>query len=305
MIRWFKKQFRGRITFILIPPSAHQPNRFMLSPAIMMMGLIAGLSFLIIASTVAYLYFQGQADIRNVQAIQDDNRRKQKTIQSLNEEIQLIEAEQQNLDRKQKELQKMMGIKPAESTSAEPLRGGQGGSDEAVSSSDDVEALVKIQDIKTRLYRQEFELDELMARVSNNQDYFRCIPNGWPVKGELTSAFGYRQSPFGRSRETFHNGIDIACNGGSEVLAAGDGLVTRAGWEGVYGRAIVIDHGYGLQTMYGHNARLMVEEGDQVYKGQVIALSGNSGRSTGPHLHFTLMRYGQAIDPMVYLPRWQ
>lgn len=305
MIHWLKKHIRGRITFIIVPPSVQQPSRFMLSPAIMMTGLIAALSFLVMASTVAYLYFQGQADIKNAQAIQDDNRLKQETIQSLDEEIKIIEAEQRTIDRKQQELQKMMGIKPAENTAIEPSRGGKGGSDEAVRNSDDVEALEKIQALKTRLYRQEFELDELMARVSDNQDYFRCIPNGWPLKGELTSDFGYRSSPFGRSRETFHNGIDIACNVGCEVLAAGDGVVTKAGWEGVYGRAIVIDHGYGLKTMYGHNSRLMVQEGEQIYKGQVIALSGNSGRSTGPHLHFTLMRYGQALDPLVYLPKWQ
>lgn len=305
MIRWFKKHIRGRITFIVVPPSTQQPSRFMLSPSIMMTGLIAAVSFIVLACTVAYLYFQGQSDIRNVQAIQDDNRLKQETIQTLDEELRLIEAEQQNIDRKQQELQKMMGIKPAENTSAEPSRGGRGGADETLGSSDNIEAMEKIQLIKTRLYRQEFELDELMARVSNNQEYFRCIPNGWPLKGELTSDFGYRKAPFGRSRESFHNGIDIACNAGSEVSAAGDGVVTKAGWESVYGRAIVIDHGYGLETMYGHNARLMVQEGDQVYKGQVIALSGNSGRSTGPHLHFTLKRYGQAIDPLVYLPKWQ
>lgn len=306
MIKWFRRRFRGRTTLILIPPSAQQVNRFMVSPGLIMTGFVLVLSFLVLTGAVGYLYFNGQAEIRNVKALQDDNRQKQETIASLSREIERIEIEQQSLAFKQQELRRMMGLEPDENYEKESLPYGQGGPDEIGDDGDigdSMETVVKIEDLKEKYYNQKTVLDELIARVGKNQDYFRSIPNSWPVKGELTSTFGYRQCPFGGNRETFHNGIDIACDTGTKVTAAADGVVTQAGWEGVYGRVIVVDHGYGIKTLYGHNNSLSVQVGDKVCKGQLIALSGNSGRSTGPHLHYTVMRYGQAIDPMLYLPR--
>ena len=116
----------------------------------------------------------------------------------------------------------------------------------------------------------------------------------WPVHGPVTSTFGWR---WGR----MHEGIDIAVPSGTPVVAAGSGTVISAGWLGGYGNLVVIDHGNGLATAYGHNSSLAVGVGQSVAQGQVIAYSGSTGHSTGPHVHFEVRVNGSAVDPLGYL----
>lgn len=116
----------------------------------------------------------------------------------------------------------------------------------------------------------------------------------WPARGRLTSRFGWR-------RWRHHDGIDIAAPHGAPVTAARDGVVVFSGWYHAYGKAVIIDHGSGLQTLYGHNSRLLVRSGQRVTKGQLIAHVGSTGRSTGPHLHFEVRINGRPVNPIKYL----
>ena len=118
---------------------------------------------------------------------------------------------------------------------------------------------------------------------------------GWPVSGEITSPYGYRVHPI------YHSGIDIGVDEGTPVHAADGGVVVWSGWMGGYGYAVVIDHGNGLSTLYGHNSELAVDEGQSVAKGQVISYAGSTGNSTGPHVHFEVRVNGDPVDPMGYL----
>ncbi len=125
-------------------------------------------------------------------------------------------------------------------------------------------------------------------------------PSILPAKAEITSPHGYRRNPFGGWSTEFHNGIDIACNYGTPVLATADGIVTFAGRNPVFGLRVDIDHGQGIVTFYGHNSNLMVKKGDQVKKQDLIAYSGNSGRSTGSHLHYGIIVNGKNVDPLTF-----
>ncbi|MCB0873900.1 MAG: M23 family metallopeptidase [Thermoleophilia bacterium] len=116
----------------------------------------------------------------------------------------------------------------------------------------------------------------------------------WPTHGTLTSGFGYR---WGR----MHEGIDIAVPNGTPVVAAASGTVIQAGWGGGYGNLVVIDHGGGIATAYAHNTSLAVSVGQHVTQGSVVAYSGSTGHSTGPHVHFEVRVGGAARDPMGYL----
>ena len=109
-------------------------------------------------------------------------------------------------------------------------------------------------------------------------------------------------SPFGARWGRNHNGVDLACPMGSDVMAADGGTVTWAGYKGSFGYLVIIDHQNGMETYYGHNSKLLVKEGDKVYQGYHIAESGSTGRSTGPHCHFEIRVNGQSVDPMKYLP---
>lgn len=116
----------------------------------------------------------------------------------------------------------------------------------------------------------------------------------WPVIGVNSSAYGWRNGDF-------HHGLDIATPSGSLIRAARAGKVSKTGWVGVYGLTVMIDHGNGVQTLYAHNSKILVKVGDSVIGGEEISLSGNTGNSTGPHLHFEIRRNGKTVDPEDYL----
>ncbi len=121
-----------------------------------------------------------------------------------------------------------------------------------------------------------------------------------PVNGRISSEFGNRFHPIDKKIK-FHGGIDIAVPVGTKVVAAADGIVKFAGWKGGYGNVVIIEHADGSETFYGHNSRLLVAEGQKVSGGEQISLSGSTGKSTGPHLHFEIRRNGQLVNPSKFL----
>ena len=122
----------------------------------------------------------------------------------------------------------------------------------------------------------------------------------WPISGPITSEFGWRTHPiFGTAR--FHSGLDIGGDYGMPIYAAASGTVIYAGWISGYGNAVIIDHGGGITTLYGHNDSLNVSEGENVAQGQVIAMCGSTGNSTGPHCHFEVRENGEPVSPYGYL----
>jgi murein DD-endopeptidase MepM/ murein hydrolase activator NlpD len=124
----------------------------------------------------------------------------------------------------------------------------------------------------------------------------------WPVEGALTSPYGERHRVMGGGGTRFHAGIDLSVPTGTPVQAAQEGIVVFAGYNGAYGKAVKLEHQHGFSTLYAHNSRVLVHVGQTVKAGQVICLSGSSGRSTGPHLHFEVHKDGWPVDPLQHLP---
>lgn len=123
----------------------------------------------------------------------------------------------------------------------------------------------------------------------------------WPVVGQVTSPFGEREHAMGGGGAQFHAGIDISVLPGTPIVAAQEGTVAFAGYNGAYGKVVKLDHANGFSTLYAHNSRLLVYVGQTIEAGQVICLSGSTGRSTGPHLHFEVHKDGWPVDPLPYL----
>lgn len=140
-------------------------------------------------------------------------------------------------------------------------------------------------------------LDRFMARASK---LLAAIPTRWPVRGHVNSEYGRRVSPWNGSIE-FHSGIDIGAATGTPVLAPAAGVVSYAGPGGDYGNAVIIDHGNDLTTLFGHLLRVEVTRGQKVHRGQEIAVTGNTGHSTGPHLHYEVQVRKQAVNPRSYI----
>jgi murein DD-endopeptidase MepM/ murein hydrolase activator NlpD len=129
----------------------------------------------------------------------------------------------------------------------------------------------------------------------------RNIPLGLPHMGEQSSDYGYRSNPFGGKSSEFHSGMDFKGNIGDPIKSTADGEVVLADWYGGYGRAVMIKHDYGYESLYGHMSGLNVMHGQKVKAGDVIGFLGSTGRSTGPHVHYELRRNGVDIDPNDYI----
>jgi murein DD-endopeptidase MepM/ murein hydrolase activator NlpD len=150
-----------------------------------------------------------------------------------------------------------------------------------------------------RTARVEGKLHALFSKQQDKLYFWSSLPSSWPTRGWVTSLFGNKRGWGGHGH--VHEGIDIAGPRGTPIVAPGDGIVTYAGYKNGYGKSIVIDHGYGISTLYGHCSAFFVEEGQRVQRGSLIAAIGNTGRSTGPHLHFEVRVDGVPVDPMLYL----
>ncbi|MGL5512685.1 MAG: M23 family metallopeptidase [Sporomusa sp.] len=138
------------------------------------------------------------------------------------------------------------------------------------------------------------------AKVSGRVDKPASMPSIWPVNGPITSGFGWRTAPLAGGSEA-HQGIDIASGLGIPVVATADGTVVQSGWSGGYGKLVQIDHGNGIETLYGHNSQLAVSVGQTVKKGQLISYVGSTGISTGPHVHYEVRENGVAVNPIKYM----
>jgi murein DD-endopeptidase MepM/ murein hydrolase activator NlpD len=166
----------------------------------------------------------------------------------------------------------------------------------------------------------DFKLDKLLAMASNAEEkvntvfvlqqdrlfYWASLPSIWPTRGWVTSEFGDmrgygRRASGGHHIGRMHEGIDIAAPKGTPVMATGDGFVTYAGYRNGYGNTLIIDHGNGITTVYAHCSALFVGEGSRVSRGMIIAAVGNTGRSTGPHLHYEVRVDDLPVNPMQYI----
>ena len=141
-----------------------------------------------------------------------------------------------------------------------------------------------------------------LTKNSTTADWIRAnsAPNLWPVEGQVTASFGERIDPF-NGEGAFHSGVDISANVGSAVIAPADGSVTFADYLGGYGRAIMVDHGHGISTRYGHLSSFAVTAGQYVHRGDTIGYVGTSGRTTGPHLHYEVRINDVPVNPYKYL----
>ncbi|WP_411293563.1 M23 family metallopeptidase [Thiohalophilus sp.] len=184
-----------------------------------------------------------------------------------------------------------------------PAQGGPlSNSDDMAGSSMNVpDFLQSLQELSSQIEDRSQQLGVLEDMLMTRNLQAEVVPAGRPItRGWLSSYYGMRTDPFS-GRRAHHSGIDFAGKEGSDVVAVAAGVVTYSGKRSGYGRLVEVNHGKGYVTRYGHNKEHLVEVGDTVKKGQVIARMGSSGRSTGPHVHFEVLVNGRAVDPKKYI----
>jgi hypothetical protein len=154
--------------------------------------------------------------------------------------------------------------------------------------------------LKREILFQKDSFRDVINSLETKKEILRYTPSLAPVAGWLTDGYGMRTDPF-TGIPAFHHGIDIAAQRLTEIVAPADGVVTFAGWNGNFGKTVKIHHKSGYGTVYAHNYRNLVKKGDRIKRGDVIALVGNTGRSTGPHLHYEVHCNGKTVNPLDYI----
>ncbi|MCF6460285.1 M23 family metallopeptidase [Clostridium sp. Cult3] len=287
---------------IMIIPHAEKVKRITISrwiPKAIIISITAVviaifISFNNMSLTNSILQQKYDNKVLEISSLEKENRDKTdelKKLKTQNMELYGITNEVENklaeIDKLQRQLEKMAGIKS-------PSRGGSIGRDIRP---EKLEPKIEMEVLKETLEDKEKELAIFIQDLEERFEYLERVPDLWPAAGRLTSGFGNRRNPFGRGIR-FHQGIDIANSSGTNIKAAAKGIVTFAGNKAGYGKVIIIDHGNEYNSLYGHNRKLLVDVGDEVEKGQVIAKMGSTGRSTGPHLHFEVHKNGNPINPL-------
>lgn len=238
-------------------------------------------------------------------------------LEDLQERIDDLEGRIESVDELARELRDLLGMPPSESGMGGPLPSIEGEDDDDpwLALRSDIVAveqwagslIFELDEVNTEVQLRMAQLDQAgVSRgpsLSADIQYYDSMPMGWPVDGPISSRFGVRSSPFageGGASE-MHTGIDIVARSGTPVIATGGGTVQVAGGQGGYGLLVVIDHGRGVTSWYGHNSRLLVSPGQRVNAGDVIAEVGSTGRSTGPHVHYEVRVNSSPEDPMPYM----
>lgn len=307
------------MNIILVPHSAGRGRIISLSPIQLLAvaaAILIGLPALI--GTVSYKiasYFDPSTGLREPeyvqqqaalltnerQVIEQARRDAELHLNALAQRLGHMQAELMRLNALGERLARMGGLDKREfDFSSGPAMGGPEGARglSALSVPDFIKELERVSgQIDTKSKR----LDALESSLIDKKLHAAVYPAGWPTDGGwLSSGFGVRSDPF-TGRSTLHAGVDIASRFGSPIRAMGDGIVTYAEDRGGYGLTVEITHTSGLVTRYAHTSAILVHTGDRVKKGQNIALVGTTGRSTGPHLHFEVLRNGHATNPIGFL----
>jgi len=161
----------------------------------------------------------------------------------------------------------------------------------------------KMDMLDRQLYIQSQSFDEVVALCKEHDDMLKCIPAIQPVSNKelkhTASGYGMRIDPIYKTAK-FHEGMDFSANIGTPIYATGNGTVTKAGWQSGYGKVVIINHGYGYETLYAHMNDIDVRVGQKVIRGEVIGKVGNTGKSTGPHLHYEVHVKGKVVNPVNY-----
>jgi len=283
-------------TILIIPEGSHRVRRLQLRRSVLsallasLVLLLAGLSVLVVDAQVTRF----NAD--EYQRLRSENREQQLELAKLAGDLDTLTEEMRLLVQNDAKVRVLAQLTPSRETGL----AGVGGAPEIDRSGQVSELQRHIDEVRQQIDLRRQSQEEIQGFLNDQRSLSAAKPSGWPVKGWLTSTFGMRNSPFTGQRK-MHEGIDIAARTGTPVFATADGIVTQAETTPGYGKLVVIDHGYGFKTYYAHNSKIFVKIGQRVQRGEKISAVGNTGSSTGSHVHYEVRRNNVPLNPRKYL----
>ncbi len=324
------KESEESLTVIVFRGARANPWRLKIRKVFVKHGLIWGVALLFLQVGIVTHYVYQWSQLSELDDVKKELNFSRAKTGNFSTEVDGMKKRMLALESLNRKLQTMFGLEP-DSQGLPPGIPGQGGeeipfdalSEEAVdatlgltektsvdqpASPGPLSTDQQIKEIKTGLewlseqsHSETKILDELSAVAEKKAVQWASTPSIWPVKGSITSRFGPRVSPF-TGKKALHAGIDIGARNGTEIRSPASGKVVVAAYDGRMGKFIRIDHGYGMETTYGHLSKIHVKYGDRVHRGDLIGLVGSTGKfSTGPHLHYQVAVNDQVVDPIHYI----
>lgn len=307
------KNKKNYTTFMFIPESRSNVKSLRI-PAWFPGFVTISIVFLIVSSGICFyalssLKLQYDASKKEVSELMAINTSQKIEIDNLQRSSEKIQMQLVENSRMLDEVKKTVGISPSPEQSIEVMFISQEDSSpiSLLEDESNPDMSLKIASIETdfaslteKIALQKKNIADSLDPIKNQLAYLMAKPSIKPVTASITAGFGYRKNPFTSRGSEFHKGVDFAASHGQTVSATGDGIVIFSGWNAGYGRMVIISHGYGLSTLYAHNSKLLVNQGDKVKKGQAISKVGSTGRSTGTHLHYEVKLNGKNVNPANY-----
>jgi len=301
-----KKSF----TLIVVPDHSSAVRRYNIQKSFLVQ-VGAGLGVLFLGAFAGTIhYFQVARDAAENRILREENLTLKSQLKSIRERIDHIGSTLDRVERFDQKLraitllsdpQRNLAMGPTETEPGAQLQAPAENQFTRLNSSESPKMLSsRLDKLSAEATRQEQSLQELQAYFQDQKSLLASTPSIWPARGWVTSDFGQRLDPYTAER-VMHAGLDIAAPHGKEVISPSDGTVVFAGLEGGYGNVLVIDHGYGIKTRYGHLAKITVKAGERIKRGQVVGAVGNTGRSTGPHLHYEVRVNGVSQNPRKFI----
>ncbi len=285
----------------IIPPDGYSVYRLHFTRRhLAILAAAAGALLVAVIALYGFQIYRANARVAELQSQRDAQQKRLETIEAQTQTLQRLNADSQ---RQIDEIRRALGDERKNAAAKPALHAAL--PTHPANVADLQSRLRRLTRSSESMHAEALRLQRLAMRVINmrriasiaRERMIAAIPSLNPVDAPISGSFGYRSYPFAE----FHKGVDLAAEYGTTVRAAAAGTIVAAGWDGGCGIRIDIDHGNGYHTLYCHLSRANVTDGQHVIKGQPIALSGSTGESTGPHLHYQVMYLGQAVDPEPYL----
>lgn len=285
-----------RFTIMIIPEGSHRVRRFAVKRSLVKMALAASVIGALGLTALVVDYLRTNLDRGELQRLQVENTMQREELHRLVVKLEDLRKEMVVLSQNDAKVRVMAKLAAPKGDSLVGIGGPV--EDDLSKSFSDIQR--RIDEVRRQIDLRRESQEEIKGVLNDQRSLLAAKPAGWPVKGWLTSNFGMRRDPF-NGRRKMHEGLDIAARTGTAVTATADGIVSSVRTEPGYGKMVVIDHGYGYRTYYGHNSKNFVKVGQRVRRGDRIAAVGNTGRSTGSHVHYEIRLNGVPVNPRKYL----
>lgn len=281
-----------RYSVIVVPEGNSKVRRFRVQSGMVKSLLCCCLIAVGLLAVLSYSFFNNTLDRAELQHLRVTTSQQRQAIQHLVGDLGEIRQQMSSLATAEARVCQLADLQAAPEEI--PVAIGGLSDVEPAEAVDEIQRQINKLQVEIELRRQSQE--DVRNLLNDQVSLSRATPQGWPTKGWLTSYFGMRKSPF-TGKRVMHEGLDIAANTGTPIVATADGIVARVKYSPSYGKMLVIDHGYGYRTIFGHTSKILVKAGQQVKRGDIIAKVGNTGQSTGSHLHYELRLNGVPINP--------